>query len=130
MNLSVPICAKAATPEATIIQTRHRVPEYPLQEGQTLVYQVPYPEVLTTVEPDTAKQKEMLATGISHALHHTAMGLSIAVTAIIFHLILTGMSRKVVSDLELFSMKLENFLVVQARGAAGASGGAPPGAKQ
>ncbi|MCB9557704.1 MAG: MotA/TolQ/ExbB proton channel family protein [Deltaproteobacteria bacterium] len=68
---------------------------------------------------DPAQQKAMLAEGISHALHHTAMGLSIAVTAIIFHLILTGMSRKVVSDLELFSMKLENFLVVQAR-----SGGA------
>jgi alpha-D-ribose 1-methylphosphonate 5-phosphate C-P lyase len=50
-----------ATPEATIIQTRHRVPEYPLTKGQTLVYQVPYPEVLTTVEPDTAKQKEMHA---------------------------------------------------------------------
>ena len=66
---------------------------------------------------DPAKQKEMLALGISEALHHTAMGLSIAVTAIIFHLILTGLAKKVVSDLELFSMKLENFLVVQARGA-------------
>ena len=50
-----------ATPEATLIQTRHRVPEYPLAEHQTLVYQVPYPEVLTTVEPDTARQKEMHA---------------------------------------------------------------------
>lgn len=50
-----------ATPEATVIQTRHRVPEHPLHEGQTLVYQVPYPEVLTTVEPDTARQKEMHA---------------------------------------------------------------------
>jgi len=50
-----------ATPEATIIQTRHRVPEHPLIENQTLVYQVPYPEVLTTVEPDTARQKQMHA---------------------------------------------------------------------
>jgi alpha-D-ribose 1-methylphosphonate 5-phosphate C-P lyase len=50
-----------ATPEATLIQTRHRVPEYPLADHQTLVYQVPYPEVLTTVEPDTARQKEMHA---------------------------------------------------------------------
>ena len=49
------------TPEATVIQTRHRVPEYPLSKQQILVYQVPYPEVLTTVEPDTAKQKEMHA---------------------------------------------------------------------
>lgn len=50
-----------ATNEATLIQTRHRIPEYPLSDNQTLVYQVPYPEVLTTVEPDTAKQKEMHA---------------------------------------------------------------------
>ncbi|MFH1131994.1 MAG: MotA/TolQ/ExbB proton channel family protein [Pseudomonadota bacterium] len=65
---------------------------------------------------DPAEQKTMLAHGISQALHHTAMGLAIAVSAIIFHLILTGMAKKVVSELELFSMKLENFLVVQARG--------------
>lgn len=45
--------------EATIIQTRHRIPEHALSERHTLVYQVPYPEVLTTVEPDTAKQKQM-----------------------------------------------------------------------
>ncbi len=50
-----------ATPEATVIQTRHRVPEYPLTSNQILVYQVPIPEVLTIVEPDTAKQKEMHA---------------------------------------------------------------------
>ncbi len=49
------------TTAATIIQTRHRIPEHPLQEGQTLVFQVPYPEVLTTVEPDTARQKAMHA---------------------------------------------------------------------
>ena len=50
-----------ATPEATIIQTRHRVPEFPLTDKQILVYQVPTPEVLQTVEPDTARQKEMHA---------------------------------------------------------------------
>lgn len=52
-----------ATEKATVIQTRHRVPEHPLEPGQILVYQVPVPEVLTTVEPDTAKQKEMHASG-------------------------------------------------------------------
>ncbi|MEA2115763.1 MAG: alpha-D-ribose 1-methylphosphonate 5-phosphate C-P-lyase PhnJ [Thermodesulfobacteriota bacterium] len=49
------------TSDSTIIQTRHRVPENRLQEGQVLVFQVPYPEVLTTVEPDTANQKQMHA---------------------------------------------------------------------
>ncbi len=45
------------TNEATIIQTRHRVPEIELQEGQTLVYQVPIPDILETVEPNLGKAK-------------------------------------------------------------------------
>jgi len=69
---------------------------------------------------DPAKRQEMLAAGISEALHNTALGLGIAVVAIIFHLILTGMAKKVVADLEGFSMKLENFLVVHARQGGGA----------
>src|SRR5262245_49770920 len=39
------------TREATLIQTRHRVPETPLSEGQILVYQVPIPEPLRWLEP-------------------------------------------------------------------------------
>ncbi|MFY8032535.1 MAG: alpha-D-ribose 1-methylphosphonate 5-phosphate C-P-lyase PhnJ, partial [Devosia sp.] len=34
------------TADATIIQTRHRIPEKTLQAGQVLVYQVPIPEPL------------------------------------------------------------------------------------
>jgi biopolymer transport protein ExbB len=73
---------------------------------------------------DPAKRQEFLAQGISQALHHTAMGLGIAVTAIIFHLVLSGMAKKVTGDLELFSMKLENLLVVQTRGGALSAAGA------
>jgi alpha-D-ribose 1-methylphosphonate 5-phosphate C-P lyase len=40
-----------STPEASIIQTRHRIPEAPLREGQILVYQVPIPEPLRFLEP-------------------------------------------------------------------------------
>lgn len=39
------------TEKATIIQTRHRIPESPLREGQILVYQVPIPEPLRFLEP-------------------------------------------------------------------------------
>jgi alpha-D-ribose 1-methylphosphonate 5-phosphate C-P lyase len=39
------------TREATIIQTRHRIPETPLTEAQVLVYQVPQPEPLYELEP-------------------------------------------------------------------------------
>jgi alpha-D-ribose 1-methylphosphonate 5-phosphate C-P lyase len=38
------------TREATIIQTRHRVPEAPLREGQIMVYQVPIPDPLRFLE--------------------------------------------------------------------------------
>jgi biopolymer transport protein ExbB/TolQ len=72
---------------------------------------------------DPAKKQEMLALGIAEALHNTALGLGIAVIAIVFHLILTGMSKKMTGDLETFSMKLENFLDFHAR-TGGAGGGA------
>jgi alpha-D-ribose 1-methylphosphonate 5-phosphate C-P lyase len=39
------------TEEATLIQSRHRVPEEPLREDQILVLQVPQPEPLRFVEP-------------------------------------------------------------------------------
>ncbi|MBD0860191.1 alpha-D-ribose 1-methylphosphonate 5-phosphate C-P-lyase PhnJ [Gordonia sp. zg691] len=39
------------TEEATVIQTRHRIPETPLAAGQILIYQVPIPEPLRFLEP-------------------------------------------------------------------------------
>jgi len=45
------------TREATIIQTRHRIPEAPLTEAQVLVYQVPQPEPLYKLE---ARRRETL----------------------------------------------------------------------
>lgn len=39
------------TADATLIQTRHRIPEAPLAEGQVLVYQVPVPEPMQRLEP-------------------------------------------------------------------------------
>lgn len=39
------------TNEADIIQTRHRIPEEPLKDGQVIVYQVPQPEPMRSLEP-------------------------------------------------------------------------------
>ncbi len=47
--------------EASIIQTRHRVPETPLTEGQILVYQVPIPEPLRFLEPRETETRKMHA---------------------------------------------------------------------
>jgi alpha-D-ribose 1-methylphosphonate 5-phosphate C-P lyase len=49
------------TAEATVIQTRHRIPERPLTEKQILVYQVPMPEPLFRLEPRVAETKRMHA---------------------------------------------------------------------
>ena len=45
------VATTTATADATVIQTRHRIPEAPLHGGQVLVYQVPIPEPLRFLEP-------------------------------------------------------------------------------
>ena len=57
------------TEEATMIQTRHRIPERALSEGQILVYQVPIPEPLRWLEPSEIETRKMHALeeyGIMH----------------------------------------------------------------
>ncbi len=49
------------TGEATIIQTRHRIPETALREDQVIVYQVPQPEPMSRLEPSRAETKRMHA---------------------------------------------------------------------
>ena len=49
------------TADATIIQTRHRIPETPLAAGQILVYQVPIPEPLRFLEPRETETRVMHA---------------------------------------------------------------------
>src|SRR5690554_7256855 len=47
------------TPEADIIQTRHRVPETPLRQGQIMVFQVPIPEPLRFIESSDSETRAM-----------------------------------------------------------------------
>jgi len=49
------------TQEATVIQTRHRIPEHVLSENQILVYQVPIPEPLRFLEPRETETRKMHA---------------------------------------------------------------------
>lgn len=55
------VATSEKTEEATIIQTRHRIPEAELQEGQILVYQVPIPEPLRFLEPRETETRRMHA---------------------------------------------------------------------
>ena len=55
------VATTTRTAEATLIQTRHRIPEEPLTEDQVLVYQVPIPEPLRFLEPREPETRRMHA---------------------------------------------------------------------
>lgn len=57
------------TDEADIIQTRHRIPEQPLKEGQILVFQVPIPEPLRFLEPRETVTRRLHATADYSLMH-------------------------------------------------------------
>jgi len=57
------------TEDATVIQTRHRIPERALTDNQVLVFQVPIPEPLRFLEPRETETRKMHALeeyGIMH----------------------------------------------------------------
>ena len=47
------------TQEATLIQSRQRIPEIPLREGQLIILQVPIPDPLTYVQASEKRRKTM-----------------------------------------------------------------------
>ena len=55
------VATTTRTDEATVIQTRHRVPETPLAEGQIIVFQVPIPEPLRMLEPRETETRTLHA---------------------------------------------------------------------
>jgi len=56
------------------------------------------------------EKQTMLSNGISEAMYNTAIGLFIAVLCMVAHLILAAAAKRVVGDLESFSLRLENML--------------------
>jgi alpha-D-ribose 1-methylphosphonate 5-phosphate C-P lyase len=53
------VATTTRTEDATLIQTRHRIPEHPLREDQILVYQVPQPEPLFRLESSRTETSRM-----------------------------------------------------------------------
>jgi alpha-D-ribose 1-methylphosphonate 5-phosphate C-P lyase len=58
-----------STRDATIVQTRHRIPETPLREGQVMVFQVPIPEPLRWLEPSETETRTMHALSEYGGMH-------------------------------------------------------------
>ena len=61
-------------------------------------------------DANPAERQAKLSHGISEAMYNTAYGLSIALICMLGHLMLSASMKKVVSDLESFSLKFENIL--------------------
>ncbi|MGC1487600.1 MAG: alpha-D-ribose 1-methylphosphonate 5-phosphate C-P-lyase PhnJ [Albidovulum sp.] len=55
------VATTESTMAASVIQTRHRIPEQALRDGQILVYQVPIPEPLRFLEPRESETRRMHA---------------------------------------------------------------------
>lgn len=72
-------------------------------------------------DKNPAEARKELSDGIAEAMYNTAFGLSIALICMIGHLLLSSASKKVISDLEAFSLRFENLLAEGASGSAAAS---------
>lgn len=59
---------------------------------------------------DPAEKQKALSDGIAEAMYNTAFGLGIALVCMIAHLLLSTASKRVMADLEGFSLKFENML--------------------
>jgi biopolymer transport protein ExbB/TolQ len=72
------------------------------------------------------EKDKKLSAGIAEAMYNTAYGLSIALLCMLAHLLLSAASKRVIADLEAFSLRFENLLA-EGSIATGARAGAAPG---
>jgi biopolymer transport protein ExbB/TolQ len=71
-------------------------------------------KALESVSPD--KKQEALSKGIALAMNTTAFGLIVAIPTLLAHLILSGMTKKILDEIDMYSVKLENLLVTRGKG--------------
>jgi biopolymer transport protein ExbB/TolQ len=69
---------------------------------------------LSAVSPEL--KAAILSKGISEAMYNTAFGLSIALLCMLGHLFLTNMTKKIIDEIDQYSVKLENLLISRGKG--------------
>lgn len=69
---------------------------------------------LEKATPETRQQ--LLAKGIGLAMSTTAFGLIVAIPTLIFHMILSSMTKKILDEIDMYSVKLENLLISRGKG--------------
>jgi biopolymer transport protein ExbB/TolQ len=73
-----------------------------------------------------ASQEErstMLMQGIATAMYTTAFGLIVAIPTLAVYVVLSGITKKIIDEIDQYSVKLENLLVARSRGQLGAAAG-------
>ncbi len=69
---------------------------------------------LETAAPED--RQRLLAGGIALAMNTTAFGLVVAIPTMLAHLFLSGISKRIVEEIDQYSVKLENLLVAHSKG--------------
>jgi biopolymer transport protein ExbB/TolQ len=65
---------------------------------------------------DPQKRQQALSRGISLAMNTTAFGLIVAIPTMTAHLLLSGMVKKILDEIDQYSVRLENLLVTRGKG--------------
>lgn len=74
-------------------------------------------EAFEALEKATPENRQtLLARGISLAMNTTAFGLIVAIPSLVAHLILSGQTKRLLDEIDLYSVKLENLLVSRGKG--------------
>jgi biopolymer transport protein ExbB/TolQ len=63
-----------------------------------------------------ADKQRLLASGISVAMYTTAFGLIVAIPTMLVHLFLSGVTKKIMEEIDQYSVRLENLLGQYAKG--------------
>lgn len=70
-------------------------------------------EAVSFASPE--QRSALLSRGISEAMNNTALGLGIAVTCMVAHLLISGAAKRIMADLERTAVKLENLLTLKGK---------------
>lgn len=71
-------------------------------------------EALESATPEN--RQRMLSRGIAMAMNTTAFGLIVAIPTMVAHLLLSGVTKKILDEIDMYSVKLENLLVTRGKG--------------
>lgn len=58
----------------------------------------------------------LLSDAIAVAMHTTAFGLLVAIPSLFLHMLLSGTQKKIIDEIDMYSVKLENLLITRGKG--------------